>query len=209
MCSFPACGRAVNARGFCQSHYNQHRRGEPLREIRPWRGDAAAQSCVNGHEYTPENTYFTASGGRRCRTCRNAGVRAYKGRAVGWEREVPAEKQCRRCELELPAEAFRPVADTRDGLSSRCRKCLNRRAREREHGLPDGGYVELLAGQGGVCAVCQHPEEEFGVLSVDHDHETGQVRGLLCQPCNLALGLLQERPEVIDAASAYVSRGGT
>lgn len=66
-------------------------------------------------------------------------------------------------------------------------KLLNR------YGITVEEYAEMLAGQGGHCAICPRtPEENGKLLSVDHDHETGEVRGLLCQPCNLALGHLED-----------------
>jgi hypothetical protein len=62
-------------------------------------------------------------------------------------------------------------------------------------------YFALLAEQNGVCAICREPEnrsnKKTGVehmLSVDHDHETGQIRGLLCHGCNAALGFLNDNP---------------
>lgn len=60
-------------------------------------------------------------------------------------------------------------------------------------------YNALLTAQGGHCAMCPSlPETQYhGVLHVDHDHDTGRVRGLLCHHCNTAIGLLRE-----DAAAA-------
>lgn len=55
-------------------------------------------------------------------------------------------------------------------------------------------YARLLEQQNGVCAVCERPETKkhrlgkVQLLSVDHDHKTGKVRGLVCADCNLALG---------------------
>lgn len=65
--------------------------------------------------------------------------------------------------------------------------------------------------QGGVCAICKQPETvvhsksgRAQPLSVDHDHETGVVRGLLCHRCNVAVGLLQNSPEFADAVADYL-----
>jgi Recombination endonuclease VII len=51
----------------------------------------------------------------------------------------------------------------------------------------------MLAAQGGVCAVCEKPDPEH----VDHDHETGVVRGMLCFNCNQALGNARDDVEVL------------
>ena len=63
-------------------------------------------------------------------------------------------------------------------------------------------YEEMLAAQGGGCAICG--EEAEGSLHVDHDHVTGKVRGLLCVRCNNALGQFQEDPALIVRALAYL-----
>lgn len=60
----------------------------------------------------------------------------------------------------------------------------------------------MLAGQDGRCAICRTAE----AVHVDHDHTTGQVRGMLCFPCNAALGQLGDRPEVLRRALSYLSR---
>lgn len=70
-------------------------------------------------------------------------------------------------------------------------------------------YNELYINQSGVCAVCLRPEtmkylEKVRQLCVDHDHETGKVRGLLCSNCNRALGLLQDSPVVCNALKEYL-----
>src|SRR5438094_9480440 len=55
---------------------------------------------------------------------------------------------------------------------------------KRKFGISLEQYEEMLAKQGGVCAICGAPPPEGTSLHVDHDHETGEVRGLLCFPCN-------------------------
>ncbi len=57
-------------------------------------------------------------------------------------------------------------------------------------------YQALLLAQGGVCAVCEKPQKSGRKLAVDHDHETGLVRGLLCQSCN---GKLEKFKRYLDA----------
>jgi hypothetical protein len=70
-----------------------------------------------------------------------------------------------------------------------------------------------LASQGGVCATCRRPEtardNRYGKrrrLSVDHNHQTGKVRGLLCTRCNHAIGLALERRDILLAMVAYLDR---
>lgn len=67
-------------------------------------------------------------------------------------------------------------------------------------------YRALWLRQGGACAICKKPERTARnrLLTIDHDHNTGHVRGLLCSQCNRAIGLLQDDPKVIAAAARYV-----
>ena len=78
-------------------------------------------------------------------------------------------------------------------------------ARNRKHlyGISEDRYTELWAQQGGVCAICLK-EDEKKALGVDHDHETGAIRGLLCSQCNGAIGMLQERSDLMQRATEYL-----
>ena len=73
------------------------------------------------------------------------------------------------------------------------------------YGLTPEGFDALVESQNGVCAICEGPPRGPGkCLHVDHDHETGKIRGLLCAPCNTAIGLLAENPERVRAMLAYL-----
>lgn len=76
------------------------------------------------------------------------------------------------------------------------------------YGITMQEYRRLWLKQSGVCAICKLPErtQRNRLLTIDHDHETGHIRGLLCSQCNRAVGLLQDDPKVIEAAAAYVRR---
>lgn len=74
-------------------------------------------------------------------------------------------------------------------------------------GISSCEYDEMFAAQGGCCAICKLPAETFPVcLAVDHCHDTGKVRGLLCGNCNRGLGYLQDDRERLRAASRYLER---
>lgn len=73
-----------------------------------------------------------------------------------------------------------------------------------KYGLTEKGYNDLLNDQGHRCAICRSP---LGVsVHVDHDHETGAVRGILCFVCNTALGKFRDSVEILQAAIAYLTR---
>lgn len=68
-------------------------------------------------------------------------------------------------------------------------------------------WESVLASQGGGCAICRcTPEQQTKMFAVDHNHETGKNRGILCGRCNVALGLLGDSADVIDAAAAYLRK---
>jgi hypothetical protein len=67
-------------------------------------------------------------------------------------------------------------------------------------------YNSMLEAQKHSCAVCKRHESEFNrSLAVDHNHTTLKVRGLLCSPCNQAIGLLQDSRTVVQAIDAYLA----
>ncbi len=81
------------------------------------------------------------------------------------------------------------------------------------YGITPDEYASMLDAQGGVCAICGKTEpgahgrtgKQFS-LSVDHCHSTGKVRGLLCQKCNRAVGLLGDDPAILKIAIEYLER---
>ena len=132
------------------------------------------------------------------------------------------EKRCRRCGRILPAVGFNVNPSNGDGLQSWCKQCSQERQRARtladpairhaEHlrrhfGLRRADYDRLLAEQGGRCNICgtstpSGRSKEF--FSVDHDHQTGKIRGLLCANCNHGLGHFRDNSEVLQAAIEYL-----
>ncbi len=60
-------------------------------------------------------------------------------------------------------------------------------------GITVEDYERILADQGGVCGICLEPRREYERLNIDHDHDTGRVRGLLCRRCNSIIVSFFER----------------
>ena len=75
---------------------------------------------------------------------------------------------------------------------------------QRTYGLGLDEFEFLVVAQSGRCAICC--KQEGDRLHVDHDHDTGRVRGLLCGSCNRAMGLFHEDPSRFEAAGAYLRR---
>lgn len=75
-----------------------------------------------------------------------------------------------------------------------------------KYGIDHIGYAELLKEQNGVCKICKELSKNKKRLAVDHCHVTGKVRGLLCDCCNRALGLLKDSTDVLLAAADYLKK---
>lgn len=75
---------------------------------------------------------------------------------------------------------------------------------ERGYGLGPGEYEKMYEEQGGHCAICQRATGKTKRLAVDHDHDTGLVRGLLCGPCNKMVGYFRNSSEAFLRAAAYL-----
>lgn len=89
----------------------------------------------------------------------------------------------------------------KDGLSAKDRD----RHLQANYGISATVYDEMLAVQGSCCAMCgKKAEDEQRSLCVDHDHKTGEVRGLLCSACNTGLGKLNDDPHLLDVGAAYL-----
>ncbi len=131
-----------------------------------------------------------------CRDCQRAyGARHYRAnkaryeeQAKRWRAENPERARAtrRRNYLENPPTA----AQRREGW-------LRWR-----YGISTADYEALFQTQGGICAICQLSSAQ--ALRVDHDHDTGQVRGLLCHNCNAMLGLVREDADVLSSAIRYL-----
>ena len=75
---------------------------------------------------------------------------------------------------------------------------------QKVYGLEPGQYGRIYLFQGSVCAICRRATGATRKLSVDHDHRTGLVRGLLCRPCNDMLGHLRDDPEMALRVAQYL-----
>lgn len=68
------------------------------------------------------------------------------------------------------------------------------------YGIDYDDYRRLYEGQGGLCAVCRIR----AAVDVDHCHETGRVRGLVCRGCNVGMGQFRDDPNLIRVAADYL-----
>ena len=79
----------------------------------------------------------------------------------------------------------------------------------RTFGISADDFDALLAQQGGGCAICGKQPERAASLHLDHCHDTGAIRGILCLSCNQGLGKFREDADLLDAAARYLRQGVT
>lgn len=131
-------------------------------------------------------------------------------------------RTCKKCGQTLPLDKFR-LTKKGSWLHIVCKDCENQiqkiraqtpegRTRKKayffktRYGLTLDQHSQLLDSQNNKCAIC------FKVLLkpfTDHDHATGKVRGLLCGPCNMYIGHIQESLEVLESAKKYLIKHKT
>ena len=142
-------------------------------------------------------------------------------------------KKCTMCGQYKPITEFYKRVRSRDGLNSRCIECTKKKgaafrakrkvmaqkeaerlARERKaanlmrlYKLSLEEYEQMLKDQNGKCAICGRPVADFERgLAVDHDHETGKVRGLICPNCNRGLGGFFDNLDLLKGAVEYLEK---
>ena len=139
-----------------------------------------------------------------------------------------ATKTCPRCKLNLDVSCFQKNKASKDGLQYHCKSCrkeidsrpehrAQHRKRyhenkdqylddtyKRKYGITLEEYNMLLGKQKNVCAICSEVCSSKRRLAVDHNHETGAVRGLLCSNCNRGLGLFKDKIDRLNKAIEYL-----
>ena len=140
-------------------------------------------------------------------------------------------KKCTKCKKELPLTAFNKHCRHKDGLRFRCKSCEaedqkeakkkalkldyeGTRKKERAnnlkqmYGLSVEEWTIKALSQQYKCAICNNECVTGKRLAVDHDHETGQIRDLLCGNCNQGLGKFQDNPQLLNKAAEYLRKHG-
>ena len=121
-------------------------------------------------------------------------------------------KRCPKCEKTLPRSDFHISKKAKTGLQSHCKSCVRKRKRDHHkrnlrerYNITPEDYENIAFEQDYKCAICNEPTTNpERRLAVDHCHDTGHVRGLLCLTCNSGIGKLKDDPELVLAAYNYL-----
>lgn len=135
------------------------------------------------------------------------------------------ERRCMLCGKAKPLTDFHRHHRGRNGRRSRCAQCTketrkptpnrktqtpeeNRRYRLSLYGITPEQYDMMLAAQGGGCAICHQVQRGKRKMAVDHCHETGRVRAILCYGCNRWLGIYQKFRNGVAEYDAFLEKYG-
>ena len=131
------------------------------------------------------------------------------------------DKKCPRCKQIKPVSSFSKDKRADDGLRGCCRACASKtykrdwykvnklictkKSLRKLYGVSLEQYDEMLEEQDGVCKICGGINPNGVRLAVDHNHDTGEIRGLLCSRCNLRIGWIENNLSVIGKMLNYLS----
>lgn len=134
--------------------------------------------------------------------------------------------KCAKCGEEKASSDFGVCKAKKNGLQSYCRTCSTKTRREYvakrppldkerasqfkyRYGVTKEAFDSMWEDQDGKCCICQEDLSlELRGYAIDHNHETGQVRGLLCNKCNTGLGLFMDNPDFLNRAEGYLRERG-
>lgn len=136
--------------------------------------------------------------------------------------ENTIKRQCAECKQFLSVVDFYKCTRRKDGLRGKCKTCWNAQSTDhynvnkddwrstyykRKYNISLIDYEDMLVKQNGVCAVCGGVEtnSRLNHFCVDHNHDTGEVRALLCSQCNLLLGKFENNLDLFDKFIEYLS----
>lgn len=116
-------------------------------------------------------------------------------------------RRCRCCGETKLKKCFRRNTSGNYGNCIECAKAKNRKAqlriRLKKYGLSMKQYQTMQSEQEGCCAICGIKPK---LLNVDHCHQTGKVRGLLCRHCNHMLGNAKDNGAILEAGMVYLGK---
>lgn len=124
---------------------------------------------------------------------------------------ISGRKVCFVCKTDKDLSEFTQYADGH--YHSYCNECKKETFRKYQktvgrfsrYGLTKEEYEKRYDAQDGKCAICH---EHFEILCIDHEHNSSNIRGLLCRQCNAAIGALREDVNIVENALTYLKKSG-
>lgn len=134
-----------------------------------------------------------------------------------------ATKTCSKCGENKSKTEFHTKRASKDGCTPQCKvcrsenyhvrrdDCLERQRNcdlTRKYGISSQEYNDLFQIQNGCCNICFKTLEEINerYFCVDHCHNSGVIRGLLCRKCNSGIGMFDDNPKILKSALEYITR---
>lgn len=180
ICIEDECGRITVARGMCKKHYNKWNRDR--NRTQPFQRRTA-------RHHARHSDYL---------------IRDSMGR-----------KQCSACKEWKSESDYLSHPKNKDGLFGHCNPCRKLSSRATKYKKSVDDILRMIDQQNGLCQICSKPLGED--YAIDHDHDCCNygrqatkkscgscVRGLLCKPCNLALGIFKDDLEILVSAAFYL-----
>lgn len=150
----------------------------------------------------PKNQTYRGLSGRTLGNAKTSAKRVGLSLDEWLDRRERGEKRCFRCQEWKPIEEFAKDVSRKTGRTSSCKPCTSNASKMSIYGISKRKLDELL---GSPCEICGRSDRQ---IDIDHCHETGVVRGGLCETCNRGLGLLGDTAESIEKALQYLKKQG-
>ena len=141
-------------------------------------------------------------------------------------------KQCTKCGEQKPLSEFTKHKSGKNGIRAQCKLCLSltylaqfgiytkkpkrteeetknlykSRAFKRKYGISKEDFYVLKFKQNNKCAICQNKLENDKKSHMDHCHNSGKLRGVLCVACNLGLGMFKDSLPILKSAAKYIKK---
>lgn len=213
VCSLEGCDRPHASLGYCALHASRFRKtGDPgPLEVRfaSRQDECDVEGCDRSHScggYCEVHYNYVRRGAR------HEDLKPIRERINPEERDSEGNKRCTACRGWKATSDFGVRKQNADGLHTACIRCQRKWLLERLYRMPIEVYEVMLKAQAGVCSICSRTNSNGKALFVDHDHRCCATtptcgkctRQLLCGPCNHGIGYMQDNPDLLRKAAAYL-----
>lgn len=148
--------------------------------------------CDCGNEYSTRKYVFLNS--KFCRSCKDNYI------YDGFRKKYLAKnnkKTCQKCNIKQDVSCYHKDTSRRDGLFRFCKNCTSLYTKSKKYSISEKKVLELMNRN---CQICGEEKN----LNIDHCHKTGNVRGVLCNSCNVGIGLFKDNIELLKNSIKYL-----